>query len=96
MSNVNEALGRVENRLTVYSQVQRRNVSKDVFRDDLKEIMEEYSALVSPKRDSQTLPSDTKLGILPLKVCRAMNVRRAVPRTDTCSLALAFQRACRI
>ena len=41
-SQVAEALGRVEGRLTVYSQVQRRNVTKEQFRKDLQELMQEY------------------------------------------------------
>ncbi len=40
-SQVTEALGRVEGRLTVYSQMQRRNVSKEEFRRDLSELMDE-------------------------------------------------------
>lgn len=40
-SQVIEALGRVDNRLTVYSQIQKRNVTKDEFRQDLAELMKE-------------------------------------------------------
>ncbi len=41
-SQVTEALGRVEGRLTVYSQTQRRNVTKEDFRKDLQGLMDEY------------------------------------------------------
>jgi tetratricopeptide (TPR) repeat protein len=38
-SQVVEALGRVDARMTVYSQVQKRNVTKNDFREDLDELM---------------------------------------------------------
>jgi len=40
-SQVIEALGRVDDRLTVYSQIQKRNVTKPEFMEDLEELMEE-------------------------------------------------------
>ena len=36
-----EALGRADERLTVFSQMQKRNVTKSEFRKDLEEFMEE-------------------------------------------------------
>ena len=41
-NQVTEALGRVEEKLTVYSQMQRRNVKKDEFREDLQALMSEF------------------------------------------------------
>jgi tetratricopeptide (TPR) repeat protein len=41
-SQVTEALGRVEEGLTVYSEVKRRNVRKDEFRRDLHDLMLEF------------------------------------------------------
>jgi tetratricopeptide (TPR) repeat protein len=41
-SQVTEALGRVVEGLTVYSQMQRRNVKKDQFRKDLENLMSEF------------------------------------------------------
>jgi hypothetical protein len=41
-SQVTEALGRVEEGLTVYSQVKRRNVNKREFREDLADLMSEF------------------------------------------------------
>lgn len=40
-SQVIEALGRVDDRLTVYSQMQKRNVTKPEFKEDLEELMKE-------------------------------------------------------
>lgn len=40
--SVMEALSEVEERLTVYSQIQRRNVRQAEFRNDLGELMEEF------------------------------------------------------
>lgn len=39
---INETIGNVNGRLSVYSQVQRRNVSKEQFFEDLKELMDEF------------------------------------------------------
>ncbi len=41
-SFVLQELGRVDPRLTVYSQVQKRNVTKDEFIKDLEELMQAY------------------------------------------------------
>lgn len=47
-NNVLEALVKVEDRrLTVYSQVQRRNVTQDEFQTDLKEVMKERSRAIT-------------------------------------------------
>src|SRR5207248_237128 len=51
-NQVTEALGRVESRLTVYSQMQRKNVFKDTFREDLKELMEELPTEVAKSASS--------------------------------------------
>ena len=46
--DVTDSLGRVEGRLTVYSQSQRRNVTKEDFRNDLEELMKEYRGYTRP------------------------------------------------
>jgi hypothetical protein len=51
----------VEGRLTVYSQVQRRNVTKEQFRKDLKELMEEYKSYTQPLPASKQAPSQVLL-----------------------------------
>lgn len=46
-NQLNEALGRVEGRLTVYSQVQRRNVTKTDFEADVNQLMKEHEGAES-------------------------------------------------
>ena len=60
-SQLTEALGRVEARLTVYSQAQRRNVTKEEFRNDLQELMKEYDNYVAQTPAEQQVPSPKKL-----------------------------------
>lgn len=54
-SQLTEALGRVEARLTVYSQAQRRNVGKEVFRKDLQGLMEEHASF--PSQEPPVMPN---------------------------------------
>ncbi len=60
-SQVTEALGRVEGRLNVYSQAQRRNVTKEEFRKDLQELMEEYKKNITPAPVKQQEPTKKDL-----------------------------------
>jgi tetratricopeptide (TPR) repeat protein len=62
--SVIEALGQVDERLTVYSQIQRRNVTKTDFRGDLAELMQEFEGM--RQRTAGSPGQDIELGLASL------------------------------